>query len=195
MLGDTHWLGSLAAAKGSANGSGRDPSGPELHGVTHAALVNWSAEASESVGGGLGARGWVAVVGGSLMALGGVVLRWLAANVGPWAGWLIGSRAAATGGVRRCGVLGGFWFITCVFSFLLLPPFPYSLLPFFPYSLLIQLYLLLYLNMLKCDKSKHLFNLFSFLLFRHNCNHILSNCINCDISMTWISPMIFCVIT
>ena len=63
MLGDTHWLGSLVAAKGSANGSWRDPSGPGLHGVTHAALVNWTVEVSESVGGGLGARDWVAVVG------------------------------------------------------------------------------------------------------------------------------------
>ena len=44
MLGDMHWLGSLVAAKGSANGSGIDPSGPGLHGVTHAALVNWTVE-------------------------------------------------------------------------------------------------------------------------------------------------------
>ena len=86
MLGDMHCLGSLVAAKGSANGSGRDPCGPGLHGVIHAALVNWSAKASESVGGGWGAWDWVAVAGGSLMAPGGVVLRWLAANVGPGAG-------------------------------------------------------------------------------------------------------------
>ena len=63
MLGDTHWLGNLVAVKGSTNGSGSDPSGPGLHGVTHAALVNWTVEVSESVGGGLGVLDWVAMVG------------------------------------------------------------------------------------------------------------------------------------
>ena len=36
---------------------------PGLHGVNHAALVNWTVEVSGSADGGLGARDWVAVVG------------------------------------------------------------------------------------------------------------------------------------